>query len=211
MGLSFLHLFVLSRRHSHDFTEKSGEVIAVFDAYLITNLAYFHVREVQQLACLLYLQLVEIGQNGVAGTLVEKGGEVRSRVTYMVGYLLQGKSFLYIFFHKMDGGGHYVLFVILPAYGIAVGLQIAQRTEVMAEHGTGIKQIFVAVSHFERMEYFFKHFDAIADARMDARADFNRKSGWRNEMRCQFSFEVNPVNGPWIFFVCSVGVRFSGR
>ena len=53
-------LLVIRRRHAHDFREQAREVVAVVDSYLVTNLVNFHVGEVQQIAGMLYFQLVEI-------------------------------------------------------------------------------------------------------------------------------------------------------
>ena len=161
---AFLHLFVAAGRHPHDLAEEPGEVIAVFNAYLVAYLVDFHIRKIQQTASLANFQLVEIGQRWIACTSAKQLGEVRGRITCLRSHLIQRQLFAYIFFHEVYGGSHHVVRLRIGTDSVSVLPQVAQRAEIMVEDGAGIQQVLVAVAHLQRTENLFKQKDAVADA-----------------------------------------------
>lgn len=199
--LPFLLFLILPRRHPHHLAEQSGEVVSIFYSYLIANLVYLHIREVEQLAGLLYLQLVEIGQRGITSAFAEQDGEVGGGIAGMGGQVGQGKAFLQVLFHIMDGGGYDIVFVGLFADGFAILLQVTQGSQVIMEGGAGIQQVFVAVSHLERTEYLFEKLVAVADAGLYARFDFYRAGSLSGKVGCQLTFEMYPIDRPGIDIV----------
>ena len=60
----------------------------------------------------------------------------------------------------------------------------------------------------EDMEDFLEHIDTIADTGVDARLDIGGTIAALREMRCQLAFEMDPIDGPRVFLVGAVGVRF---
>lgn len=111
----------------------------------------------------------------------------------------------------MYGGSHNVVRFRIGTDSIAVLLQVAQCAEKMVENGAGIQQVLVAITHLKRTKNLFKQKDAIADARMDTRLDFNRTGAGLCKMGSQASLEVNPINGPGILLVRLVGMGLTGR
>ena len=207
----FLHLFVAAGRHPHDFTEESRKVKAVLNTYLITYLIDFHISKIQQTASFANFQLIEVGQRRIACTLAKQLGEVRGRIADLGSHLFYSQPFRNIFFHKMYGGSHNVVRFRIGTDSIAVLLQVAQCAEKMVEDGAGIQQVLVAITHLKRTENLFKQKDAIADARMDTRLDFNRTGAGLCKMGSQAPLEVNPINGPGILLVRLVGMGLTGR
>ena len=71
VGSSLFLLLIFPRWYPHHLAEQAGEVVGIFNSYFKTNLVYFHVGKVQQLASLLDFQLIEVGEWGVSGTFAE--------------------------------------------------------------------------------------------------------------------------------------------
>ena len=67
----FFCFLIFPRWYPHHLAEQAGEVVGIFNSYFKTNLVYFHVGKVQQLASLLDFQLIEVGEWGVSGTFAE--------------------------------------------------------------------------------------------------------------------------------------------
>lgn len=64
---AFVPFLVLRRRFAYLFEEDLGEVILVVETELFGYFLDFQFREVQQLACFLNLQLVEVVQRRLSG------------------------------------------------------------------------------------------------------------------------------------------------
>ena len=52
VGSSLFLLLIFPRWYPHHLAEQAGEVVGIFNSYFKTNLVYFHVGKVQQLASL---------------------------------------------------------------------------------------------------------------------------------------------------------------
>ncbi len=86
---AFVPFLVLCRRFAYLLEEDLGKVVLVVETELFGYFLDFQLRKVQQLACFLNLQLVEVVQRRLSGLFQKHLPEVRRRVPHVSGNVLQ--------------------------------------------------------------------------------------------------------------------------
>ena len=121
--------------------KETGEVVTVVNSYQMAYLVDLHVGISEELAGTFNFQLVEVCQWALCSTLAKKSGEVTGGITSIVGYLLQGESFLQILAHKMNCSRDKVfsavgivgMTVVFVGFSLSVESQVTHGCQVVVK------------------------------------------------------------------------------
>ena len=141
--------------------------------------------------CLLYEFTIEIG----------------FRISAEIRKICQFKITSNIFIHIMNHPVHYIFGVFFAAEFIAENINKQERTQKVGKAEVGIMHVVHGSAFIQGKENFFKQVEPFSNARLGRRRDGCRLVKTAGEKRRFTSPEMNPVDCPRTFFICSISMR----
>lgn len=179
----------------------------VVESKLKRYFLYSHLGELQVRASFLDAELVVVLHGRVGRFLHKQRRQMRRRVTDKMRYLGERYSALKIVLHKQDAFLDNIFY--LNIFDFPVLRQVPDGGKEVYEAKADIFEVVGAVAHFEVLEHAFKQHKSVliaAGGRLFYSYHFPNDGAKQVHI---LSFEVNPVNAPWVVQVGAVGVRLS--
>lgn len=167
------------------------------------------LRESKLLAGILDLQLVEVFNGREARALPEDGGEMGNGEMGVIGKFVQREIAVELLLHQFDGIGDGI--IGLRMFNPVILLFIQQGGKEVLEHHVRIPQVLDAVAVLQVDADLLKQLDAVLIIGEVGYIVLGITSDEVHEKTGNVSFEVDPVNSPWIFIVHAILVRGVGR